>query len=367
MLNQLKTIAKRLLAVTWIRRTYEVSMRGIAEVFAAHRLLSIPYSLLTFPTFNREQFAVLRGRRDYYRNLSRSRRSHTELRRNVHRLEKGISMRPRRDVFALDYLVETIEYYEQAIRRRNAPDSGIEPGELTWAHNVLTDYFTIVNNTHPLIAEAAARFRATEAEFEAGERSHKPYRRADGIKSSVSYDDLHALAMQRRSIRWFKQEKVPRELIDKALLVGRQGPTACNRLPYEFRIFDEPGLVKKIAGIPFGTAGYSHQIPTVAVVVGRLNHYFSPRDRHAIYVDSSLAAMGFMFALETLGLSSSVINWPDFEPLEAKMQKALGLDYDERVVMLIAIGYADPDGLVPYSQKKSLDILRRYNDTGANR
>jgi nitroreductase len=364
MLNRLKSLAKQLLAIVWIRRTYEAMIRTVTEVFASHRLLSIPYSILTFPTFNREQFAVLRGRRDYYRNLSRARNSHTELRRNVHRLEKGISMRPRRDVFALDYLVETIEYYEFAVRNRDEAGAAVDPGELAWAHNVLVDYFSIVDRSNPVVAGAFARFSSTEEAYRATETSHRPYRRVDGTRSTVAYDDLLALAMQRRSVRWFTQERVPRDLIDKALLVGRQGPTACNRLPYEFRVFDEPELARKIAAIPFGSAGYSHQVPAVAVVVGRLNHYFSPRDRHAIYVDSSLAAMGFMFALETLGLSSSVINWPDFEPLERKMQKALGLDYDERVVMLIAIGYADPEGLIPYSQKKSLDILRRYNDTG---
>jgi nitroreductase len=120
-------------------------------------------------------------------------------------------------------------------------------------------------------------------------------------------------------------------------------------------------MVKIVAGLPFGAEGYAHQIPTVVVVVGKLESYFSPRDRHAIYVDSSLSAMSFIFALETLGLSSSVINWPDFEPLEAKMQKTLGLDVSERVVMLIAVGYADPNGGIPYSQKKSLDVLRTYN------
>lgn len=364
MLKQLKELAKRLLAIAWIRKTYEGTMRTAAELFGAHRLLSIPYSILTFPTFNREQFAVLRGRRDYYRNLSRRRRSRTELRRNVHRLEKGISMRPRRPVFALDYLDETIEFYEDAIASGSEVEGGVETAELTWAHNVLADYFSIVDPANPVVAAAKGRFDATLPRFSPSQLAHRPYRRADGATSAASYDNLLALALQRRSVRWFKPDKVPRELIDQALLVGRQAPTACNRLPYEFRIFDEPELVKRIAGIPFGSAGYSHQIPTVAVLVGRLNHYFSPRDRHVIYVDGSLAAMGFMLALETLGLSSSVINWPDFEPLEAKMQKALGLDYDERVIMLIAIGYADPEGLIPYSQKKSLDLLRRYNDLG---
>jgi nitroreductase len=168
--------------------------------------------------------------------------------------------------------------------------------------------------------------------------------------------------MQRRSVRWFLDKKVPRKLIDQALLVARQAPSACNRLPYEFRIFDDPALAKKVSKIPFGAGGYSHQIPTIIAVVGKLDNYFSPRDRHTIYIDASLASMSFMLALETLGLSSCVINWPDFEPLEMKMQKTLGLDSSDRVVMMLAVGYASPDCGIPYSQKKELDVIRSYNE-----
>src|SRR5690606_11957944 len=118
---------------------------------------------------------------------------------------------------------------------------------------------------------------------------------------------------------------VPRELIDKALLIGRQGPSACNRLPHEFKVVDDPKLVKQVARIPFGTGGYGDNIPTIIVVVGKQQNYFSARDRHLIYIDSSLATMGVILALEALGLSSTCINWPDFFPLETKMQKSLGL------------------------------------------
>ncbi|MEX0914056.1 MAG: nitroreductase family protein, partial [Demequina sp.] len=123
---------------------------------------------------------------------------------------------------------------------------------------------------------------------------------------------------------------------------------------------DNPEDVQRVAGIPMGASGYAHQIPTVIVVKGDLSNYFSPRDRHVPYIDASLATMGFIYALETLGLSSSVINWPDLEPLEAKMAKTLGLKPHERVIMLLAVGYADPESLVAYSKKKSLENMRRF-------
>lgn len=361
MINKLKKLVKDLLAVPVVRKVYEGGTRAALNVVGSHRLPATAYSLPGFLTFNREQYAVLAGRRAYYRALSTSRPTHVELRRNIHRLEKGMSMQPRRPVFARDYIGETVDFYQVAV----GDDPGrrtIEADELLWAREVLTEYFSLVAPGDPVVDRARADFTSIPApEGETNGVPMRPYPQRDIKPSDITYDQLLALAKQRRSIRWFEQRAVPRELIDQALVVGRESPTACNRLPYEFLVYDEPELVRKVAAIPFGTAGYHHQIPTLVVVKGNLDSYFSPRDRHAIYIDSSLATMGFLYALETLGLSSSVINWPDFEPLEMKMAKTLGLASHERVICLIAVGYADRDALVASSPKKSLDVLRSFN------
>ena len=128
MLNTLKWIAKDLLAITWIRRLYEFCNRVFLEAFGASRILTHFFYFLSFIAFNREQTAVLRGRRDYYRNKGSERLTHVELRRNIHRLEKGLTMRPRRDVFARDYITETIEFYETAADqlRRHTRHAGTE-------------------------------------------------------------------------------------------------------------------------------------------------------------------------------------------------------------------------------------------------
>lgn len=357
MLKTLKKIAKNLLAVTWIRRVYEVVNRFFLETFGSSRVLTHLFYFVSFLAFNREQGAVLRGRRDYYRNKKRDRVTHVELRRNVHRLEKGLIMRPRRDVFARDYITETIEFYEQAVRQCRTAPGTMDQAEMDWAHDVLTAYFEAATGDDQTIQQARARFGAAGYEAEVTGKVPHPKEQL----SDISYDDLEKLVVQRRSVRWFEPRQIEREKIDNALLLARQAPTACNRLPYEFRVFDEPALAREIANIPFGTAGYADNVPAIAVVVGKLESYFSPRDRHAIYVDSSLAAMQFMLGLEAQGLSSCVINWPDFEPLEAKMQKRLGLSLSDRVVMLIGFGYAHPEGLVPSSAKKELDTFRRYN------
>lgn len=364
MLKKLKKLAKDVLAIDIVRRIYVGINRMILNIFASNRLFATIYSIPGLMTFNREQYAVLRGRRNYYRNLKQDNRaSHVELRRNIHRLEKGLIMQPRRSVFARDYISETVDFYKHAVKQHNQAQNCGDIDELTWAHDVLERFFKAVDTENPIMKKAYTQFTAIPS-IEGTDSKKAPYLHKDIKQSSVTYQDMLALSTQRRSNRWFKNKKIPRDIIDKAMMVARQAPSACNRLPYEFKVFDDPELVKQVVNIPFGTGGYAHQVPAIVVIVGKLDGYFSPRDRHNIYVDSSLAAMSFMFALETLGLSSSVVNWPDFEPLEIKMQKALGLDPSERVIMSIVFGYPDEKGGIPFSQKKSLEVIRSYNQTG---
>lgn len=277
------------------------------------------------------------------------------LRRNIHRIEKGLVMRPRRPVFAVDYIEETAAAYSRAASQH--PDQA-GPDELRWARDVLHTYFGATEE-HPAISAARAQFNTNSGPSYQPELA--PYCRDLSTTPSVTYEDLYALARRRRSVRWFEQKPVPRDLIDKAVRVAIQAPSACNRQPYQFRIFDDPELTRRIAAIPMGTAGFSDNIPALAVVVGDLSAYADERDRHVIYIDGSLAAMSLLLALESLGLSSCCINWPDIASKELAMRELLDLRVDERVIMLIAIGYPDPDGLVPYSQKKPVSNACVYN------
>ena len=70
---------------------------------------------------------------------------------------------------------------------------------------------------------------------------------------------------------------------------------------------------------------------------------------------------GFLLALETLGLSSCPLNWPDVPSRERRMARELELGPDERPIMLLAVGYPDAEGAVASSYKKSLNDLRTYN------
>src|SRR5690606_5915785 len=99
------------------------------------------------------------------------------LRRNTHRLEKGLLMRPRRSLFALDYIEETVEFYCGLVT--GTPVERLEQDdELRWASDVLNQYFDVVK-AHPLVDRLRKRYLATwrPSLAQSNGRTCTPYRR----------------------------------------------------------------------------------------------------------------------------------------------------------------------------------------------
>ena len=327
--------------------------RFLVPFFSRHPWLASLYYVVVSQKFGREHKAVLSGRNRYHASLRNPADTCFLLRRNTHRLEKGLIMRPRRDVFALDYIEETVNQYA-VCKELNA----VTETELQWVHDVLADYFACVGSS-PVIEKARVAFQQCPNEAEAYQ-AWVPYESGARAPLSTDYEAFFELCRRRRSVRWYDGRAVPRDLLEQAVEAAAQAPSACNRQPFRFSIFDNPEDAAKVGAITNGTAGFSQNFPCLIVVVGDLSAYPFERDRHLIYVDASLASMQLMLALETLGLSSCPINWPDIEVMERGLAEVLNLSYHERPIMLISVGYPDPKGNIPFSQKKSSDSMIRW-------
>ena len=346
-----------------IRRLIDAAEPTLARFFSRSRTLTRIYFGLLSPRFSREQFAVLQGRARFSAGVVKI--SNPRLRRNVHRLEKGLLMRPRVPVFALNYIGETVEEFHRACV------SGVhDAAELAWAADVLREFFEVVQSS-PKIDAARCVFEAARGRSSVQGRKNEgdnhprnkiPHPRSTGIRSSVDYEQFLSLCQQRRSVRWFQAKPVPRDLIERAARAAAEAPSACNRQPFLFRLFEAPEEAASVTELAMGTRGYSQQVPALVVVLGDFSSFALERDRHLPYIDSALAAMQFMLALETLGLGSCPINWPDIEFLERRMERRLELPNHLRPVMLIAIGYPDPEGGVAHSEKKPVSLLLRTSN-----
>lgn len=313
---------------------------------------SIIYYVLFDRSFDRELHSVLNGKYVHNSGVMNSLAFDATLRRNIHRIEKGLINNPLKPAFALDYIYETVSAFEKMLTYNDVTT-------LKWAGDVLSTYFDSVKSEK--VDKARQRFeyliKSHASLFKSAISLSIPYARKEAVFSSIEYDEFYKLCLQRRSIRWYKSNPVPVEIVKKAIEAAILSPSACNRQPFRFILVDDPQTVKVVSRIPGGTDMFADNIPFIVAIIGDLSAYFDERDRHIIYIDGSLAAMSFMLALETLGLSSCPINWPDVEQREKLLAETFNLSSHERCVMFISVGYALEEGKIPYSQKKPIESI----------
>jgi len=329
------------------------------DALATSGVLSGLYYALWARDFDREHKATLAARAKYLRDAYTGAGNVFVLRRNVHKLEKALVMKPRRPIFAVGYIRETVISFSDCVAL--FCDGRLTDREtISWAQQVLDAYFEAVIEQHAELDCSRPIFEAAKKELKLRDETVRvPFVRA-GVELP-SYESLLKLAIHRRSVRWFDPRPVPRELVDRAVTLAGLSPSACNRQPFRYAIFDDPRLCQEIGSIPKGTPGWLHNIPCFVVIVGTLEAFNKEKDRHLPYIDGCLSAMALCFALETLGVSSCCVNWPDLPDTEARMAQKLGLANYERPIMCIALGFPDAGEKVPYSQKQPLEQMRTYN------
>lgn len=331
---------------------------GYYEFLASSGILSGLFYAVWNRSFDREHKALLSARAKFFRDVFRNEGSIYLLRRNVHRIEKGLIMKPRRDVFGVSYLPETMRCYVDCVKR-HANGELHDVDTLNWSKQVLGTYLD-QQKAHPIVDKFRKVYETIQFENAQDQLQRVPFER-NKTPEIPNFESLMNLAVHRRSVRWFEQRPVPREVIDRAVVLAGLSPSACNRQPYHFAVYDDPMLCQEIGGIPKGTPGWLHNIPCFIVIVGTLEAFDREKDRHVPYIDGSLAAMALCFGLEVQGVSTCCVNWPDLADTEARMAKRLGLKKHERPIMCLAVGYPDYSAKVPYSQKLPLSELRSYN------
>ena len=154
----------------------------------------------------------------------------------------------------------------------------------------------------------------------------------------------------RRSIRQFKQEPVPPELIEKLLEAARWAPSSANTQPWEFIVITDTEIKKRISR-SFNFGPFLDEAPVaIAVVVDRL--------RTALPIqDGTLAAYAIWLAAHSLGLGACWIN-PN---IPGGIKKTLGIPLTKKLITILAIGYPSE---APVKTRRKLSDLVYFEKHG---
>jgi len=147
--------------------------------------------------------------------------------------------------------------------------------------------------------------------------------------------DVFEAIKGRRSVRKYKADPVPEELIEKILEAGRWAPSGSNIQPWEFIVINDPKVLDMIRKVSPGYFGGSPLAILVCSDKERARKFGGPGESYLAMVDCAMAAQNMLLTAYALGLGSCPIK--SFS--QTAVKEILEIPDHLEPELLIAIGY----------------------------
>ncbi|MDR0754988.1 MAG: nitroreductase family protein [Prevotellaceae bacterium] len=177
--------------------------------------------------------------------------------------------------------------------------------------------------------------------------------------------DFLELVKKRQSVRKYSSQQIEEEKINRCIEAARLAPSACNAQPWKFVIVDEPELKLKVAEASesnvLGFNKFTKNCPVIVAVVREAPNLMSKlgmimKDKPYPIMDVGIAAAHFCLQATEENLGTCIIGWFN----ENKIKKLLGIPKRKRLDLLISVGYAADETILP-KQRKSLEQMSARN------
>jgi nitroreductase len=173
-----------------------------------------------------------------------------------------------------------------------------------------------------------------------------------------SPEDTLALLKGRRSIRRYKPDPVPDELLAQVLEAGRWAPSASNRQPWTFVVVRDEAVRRELAqhaAYYFIRWAHASEAPVLIALCGNAG---SRIYRQFLHEDIGLAGSQIMLQARALGLGTCWLGGVD----RAAMAQILKLPDKLEVIGLLTLGFPAEDP--PPTPRKPLSEIVHYDVYG---
>jgi coenzyme F420-0:L-glutamate ligase/coenzyme F420-1:gamma-L-glutamate ligase len=198
-------------------------------------------------------------------------------------------------------------------------------------------------------------------------------------------DELHAFLRSRRSIRRFKPDPVPADILQRVLETAIYAPSAHNKQPWRFAVLTSAGAKSRLAeaitgrfhrdmtadGAPQAdivarverSARRLNEAPSVIVLCRDVTQVNPQPDEVRQEAEAemgrqsvALAGLQLLLAAHAEGLGGTWICWPLFAPEETKQALKLPSDWEPQGMVFIGYPAEEPES----PKRKKMSELVKY-------
>jgi nitroreductase len=138
--------------------------------------------------------------------------------------------------------------------------------------------------------------------------------------------DAFLAVASKREVRGYSDRPVPDAAVRRILEAGRIAGSSRNRQPWRFLVVGDPGVRERVTEAVFAPGNLRGAAPVVAVAV---------RGGGPVAFDAGPAAKNMMLVAWNEGIGSCPNRMPDRDGVA----RVLGLEEDERPVIVLTFGY----------------------------
>ena len=158
----------------------------------------------------------------------------------------------------------------------------------------------------------------------------------------------------RRSVRRFRPEPIPDDLIEKILEAGRWAPSGLNNQAWRFAVVTDKAIIVKISGLTHYAKIVLAAQALIPVFLDTAKSYHREKDIQSI----GACLQNMLLEVHALGLGAVWLG--EIIKSSDQIKQILGLPEELELVAVIAMGY--PDETPRATKRKGLKDLIVYRD-----
>ncbi len=175
-------------------------------------------------------------------------------------------------------------------------------------------------------------------------KEKKPYNKNKQIDTTKS-DYFNAISKSfyefsnsRSSIRSFSDNNIEMEIIEKAIDLSRNTPSACNRQSVRVHVYSSKDDIAKILQLQGGSRGFSHLVDKLLAVTFDTASYFEQNERNTGLVDGGMFCMNLLYSLHFYQVGACILNASHSPDKDKKMRVITKIPANENFVAFISCG-----------------------------
>lgn len=155
--------------------------------------------------------------------------------------------------------------------------------------------------------------------------------------------EVYEALLSRRSIRRYSDRKIEKKIVDKIIYAGMHAPSAVNKQPWHFIIFEDKETCRKVTEVhKSSTMLLSSAINILVCYDETLQH-----DEGYGLLDCSAATQNILLAAHGMGIGSCWIGIYPRENRMAALEQLFKLPKHIKPFSIISLGYPDEEKAIP--------------------